>query len=82
VKGSSGKVSITFDGWLVDTMKAVFQGMTAHWIEVKKEKWKMQAAVIGFNALSGNYDGENLRKYTVELFDCVKIVHKHGTKVY
>ena len=81
MKASPGKVSITFDGWLVDTTKAAFQEMTAHWIEVKTEKWKMQAAVIGFNALSGNHDGENLRRYTVELLDCMGIMHKNGTKV-
>jgi hypothetical protein len=33
-----------------------FQGVTAHWIEVKDGKWKMRGAVIGFKALSGAHD--------------------------
>jgi len=81
VKASPGKVSITSDGWSADTTKAAFQGMTAHWIEVKEGKWKMWAAVIGFKALSGNHGGENLRRYAVGLLDHVGIMHKNGTKV-
>ncbi len=81
MKASPGKVSITFDGWSADTTKAAFQGMTAHWIEVKEGKWKMWAAVIGFKALSGNHGGENLGRYAVGLLDRVGIMHKNGTKV-
>jgi len=63
------------------TTKAGFQGMTAHWIEVKEGKWKMKVAVIGFKALSGGHSGENLGRYSVGLLDCVGIMDKTGTKV-
>ena len=57
-----------------------FQGVTAHWIEVKGGKWKMRAAVIGFKALSGAHNGENLGRYTVGLLDRVGIMDKKGSK--
>ena len=28
---------------MVDTMKAAFLGVTAHWIEIEAEKWKVWA---------------------------------------
>jgi len=55
--------------------------MTAHWIEVKEEKWKMKAAVIGFRALSGGHNGENLGRYSVGLLDHVGIMDKKSSKV-
>jgi len=76
-----GKVSITQDGWSADTTKAGFQGMTAHWIQVKDGKWKMRAAVIGFKALSGDHGGVNLGRYSVGLLDRVGIMDKKKTKV-
>ena len=75
-----GKVSRTQDGWSADTTKMGFQGVTAHWIEVKGGKWKMRAAVIGFKALSGAHNGENLGRYTVGLLDHVGIMDKKGSK--
>ena len=81
VKASPGKVLITFDGWSVDTTKAVFQGMTAHWIEVKEGQWKMRAEVISFKALLDNHGGENLGRYAVGLLDRMEIMDKKGTKV-
>jgi hypothetical protein len=57
-----------------------FQGMTAHWIEVKDGKWKMRAAVIGFKGLSGAHDGDNLGRYSVGLLDRVGITSKTGSK--
>jgi hypothetical protein len=80
-QAAPGKVSITQDGWSADTTKAGFQGMTAHWIEVKEGKWKMKAAVIGFKALSGGHNGENLGRYSVGLLDRVGIMDKKGSKV-
>ena len=65
----------------MDTTKAEFQGMTAHWIEVKEGKWKMRAVVIGFKALSGGHNGENLGKYLVSLLDCIGIMDKKRSKV-
>jgi hypothetical protein len=58
-----------------------FQGMTAHWMEVKEGKWRLQAEVIGFKALSGTHSGENLGRYAVGLLDRVGIMSKKGTKV-
>ena len=57
-----------------------FQGMMAHWIEVKDGKWKMKAAVIGFKSLSGVHNGENLGGYTMGLLDRVRIMDENGTK--
>jgi hypothetical protein len=70
------KVSITQDRWSADMPKAGFQGMTAHWIEVKEGKWKMKASVIGFKALSGGHNGENLGRHLVGLLDNVGIMDK------
>ena len=55
--------------------------MMAHWIEVKEDKWKMKVAVIGFKALSGRHNGENLGRYLVGLLDRVGIMDKKRSKV-
>jgi len=55
--------------------------MTAHWIEVKDEKWKLRAEVVGFKALSGTHSGENLGRYAVGLLDRVGIMDKNQSKV-
>ena len=75
------KVSITQDEWSADMTRAVFQWMTAYWIEVKNGRWKMRLAVISFKALSGNHSGKNLGRYSVGSLDCVGIMDKKGTKV-
>jgi len=54
--------------------------MTAHWIEVKEQKWKMRAEVVGFKALSGAHSGENLGRYAVGLLDRVGIMDKKRSK--
>jgi len=41
IKEAPGSISITADTWMVDTMKAAFLGVTAHWIEIEAEKWKV-----------------------------------------
>ena len=63
-------------------MKAGFLGMTAHWVEVKEQKWKMRAEVIGFKALSGTHSGENLGRYAVGLLDRVGIMDKKISKAW
>ncbi|KAF8963734.1 hypothetical protein BDZ97DRAFT_1642765, partial [Flammula alnicola] len=76
-QAAPGKVSITTDGWSADTTKTGFLGMTAHWIEVKGENWKMRAEVIGFKALSGAHSGENLGRYAVGLLDhTIQDIHR------
>ena len=74
-------VSVMQDVWLADTMKMLFLGLTAHWIEVKEGKWKMRAVVIGFKALSGAHSGDNLGRYTVGLLDRVGIMGEKSSKV-
>jgi hypothetical protein len=74
-------VSITADGWSVDTTKMGFLGMTTHWIEVKEGKWKLRAEVIGFKGISGAHTGENLGRYAVGLLDRVGIMEKMHLKV-
>ena len=63
-----------------DTTKASFLGMTAHFIDVQGETWKLRAEVIGFKALSGAHSGENLGRYAVGLLDRVGIMDKNGSK--
>jgi hypothetical protein len=57
-----------------------FQGMSAHWIEVKEGKWKMKASVIGFKSISGAHDGENLGQYSVGLLERAGIVSETELK--
>ena len=60
------------DMWTVDTMKAAFLGVTAHWIEVKQgreETWTMRSEVIGFQTVSGDHSGKNLGHYFVGVCD-------------
>jgi hypothetical protein len=74
-------VSVTADGWSADTTKQGFLGMTAHWIEVKDNKWKLKAEVVGFKAISGAHTGENLGRYAVGLLDRVGIMDMKQSKV-
>jgi hypothetical protein len=55
--------------------------MTAHWIQVKDEKWKLRGEVVGFQPTSGEHSGENLGRYHVGLYDRVGIMSKNGSKV-
>ena len=55
--------------------------MTAHWIEVKDEKWKLRSEVIGFQPISGEHSGGNLGRYFVGLCDRVGIMSKNESKV-
>ena len=56
--------------------------MTVHWIEVTDEKWKLRTEVVGFQLISGERSGENLRKYFVGLCDCVGIMGEKHSKVH
>jgi len=81
IKDAPGSVSVTADGWTVDTTKAAFLGVMAHWIEIEAGKWKVRAKVIGFQLISGNHSGENLGQYIVGVFDWVGITGKDHSKV-
>ena len=58
LQAAPGLVSTTADCWLVDTTKASFLGVTAHWIEVKDGKWRLRSEVIRFRPVSGEHSGE------------------------
>ena len=75
-----GQVSTTADMWSADTTKAAFLGVTAHWIEVKKnsskETWEMCLEVVGFRSVSGDHSSENLGHYFVGVCDQIGITSK------
>ena len=51
-QATPGKISATADMWTVDTTKAAFLGVTAHWIEVKmepQETWAIRSKSSGFD---------------------------------
>jgi hypothetical protein len=45
-QAAPGKISATADGWTTNNTKVSSLGMTAHWIEVKDGKWKLQSEVL------------------------------------
>jgi hypothetical protein len=80
-QAAPGLISTTADGWSVDTTKASFLGVTAHWIEVKNGKWKLRAEVIGFRGISGEHSGANLGRYFLGVCERVGIVNAQRSKV-
>ena len=92
IQATPGKISVTVDGWTADTTSQGFLGMTAHWIEVKREEahdgekkekevWLLQSTVIGFCGISGSHDSENLGWYFVGTTDCIGITGRNSSKV-
>ena len=84
IQASPGKISTTANMWTVDTTKAAFLGVTAHWIEVKKEPeemWVMRSEVIGFRTVSGDHSGKNLGRYFVGVCDRIGITDTVQSKV-
>ena len=55
--------------------------MTAHWMEVKDEKWRLRSEVIAFQPISGEHSGDNLGRYIVGLCERVGIMSKTESKV-
>jgi hypothetical protein len=80
-QAAPGKISMTADGWSADNTKAPFLGMTAHWIEVKEEKWALRSEVVAFQGISGGHDGNNLGRYFLGLCDRVGICDRNTSKV-
>lgn len=70
---------MTAGAWSADTTKAGFLGMTAHWIEMKEQKWKMRAEVIMFKALLGTH---SIGRYIMGLLDHVGIMDKKSSKAW
>lgn len=56
-------------------------GITAHWIDITDEEWKLRAEVVGFQPVSGDHGGLNLGKYFVGLCDRVGITSETDSKV-
>ena len=84
LQATPGKISTTVDMWTVDTTKAAFLGVTAHWIEVKmepKETWEMCSEVIGFQSVSGDHSGQNISQYFVGVCDWIGITIVERSKV-
>ena len=81
LQAARSMISTTADGWTVDTTKAGFLGVTAHWIQVKKDKWEMRSEVIGFRAISGDHSGKNLGRYFVGVCDRIGIINMERSKV-
>ena len=81
LQAAPGLISTTADGWSVDTTKASFLGVTAHWIEVKNSKWKLRSEVIGFQPVSGEHSGGNLGRYFVGVCERVRIINAGRSKV-
>jgi hypothetical protein len=81
LQAAPGMISTTADGWTVDTTKAGFLGVTAHWIQVKKDKWAMRWEVIGFRTISGDHSGKNLGRYFVGVCDRIGIINMERSKV-
>ena len=80
-QAAPGLISTTVDGWSIDTTKASFLGVTAHWIKVKNGKWKMQSEVVGFHAVSGDHSGVNLGQHFMAVCECIGIVDTQRLKV-
>jgi hypothetical protein len=80
-QAAPGLVSTTSDGWSVDTTKASFLGVTAHWIDVTKGKWTLRAEVVGFRSISGDHSGANLGRYFLSVCERVGIVNAQRSKV-
>lgn len=72
---------MTADGWSADNTRAAFLGMTAHWIEVKHNKWALHSEVVAFQGILGGHDGNNLGRYFMGLCDRVGICSQEKTKV-
>ena len=82
IKEAPGSVLITSDTWTIDTTKAAFLGVTAHWIEIREGRWSVRAEVVGFQSISGDHSRENLGRYVMGVFDWVGIMCKDQSKVH
>ena len=62
--------------------KALFMGITAHWIECKSAGcWTLCSEVIAFKGIAGAHNGENLGHYFVGLCKWAGIVGNTSSKV-
>ena len=76
-------MSTTADGWMADTTKAGYLGLTAHWIDAdaQTEVWTLRSEVVRFHALHGMHAGNNLGCYFVGLCVHVGIMSPENSKV-
>jgi hypothetical protein len=80
-QAAPGLISATADGWSVDTTKASFLGVTAHWIDVTNGKWTLRAEVVGFRGISGEHSGANLGRDFLRVCERVGIINAQRSKV-
>jgi len=80
-QAAPGLISVTADGWSVDTTKVSFLGVTAHWVDVTNGKWTLWAEVVGFQGISGEHSGANLGRYFLGVCEQVGIVNVQRSKV-
>ena len=80
-QAAPGLISVTADGWSVDTTKVSFLGVTAHWVDVTNGKWTLWAEVVGFRGISGEHSGANLGRYFLGVCEQVGIVNVQRSKV-
>ena len=67
----------------VKQTKAVFMGITAHWIECNTETgiWSLRSEVIAFKGIAGAHTGHNLGRYFVSLCEHAGIIGNNHSKV-
>ena len=82
IQEAPASVSITSHTWTVNTTKAAFLGVTAHWIEIREGRWSVRVEVVGFQSILGDHSGENLGRYIMGVFDWVGIMRKDQSKVH
>ncbi|KAG6904864.1 hypothetical protein DXG01_006651, partial [Tephrocybe rancida] len=81
IEKGPGKVSCMADGWMADTTKLGYLGMTAHWINVEESgRWRLRAEVVGFCLIHGTHARSNLGHYFVGLCDRVGIMSRTHSK--
>lgn len=76
-------MSTTTDLWSVNQTKAVFFGLTAHWIHIDpvSGKWSLHMQVTVFKEISGAHTGDNLGQYFVSLCEQAGIITGRSSKV-
>jgi hypothetical protein len=59
-QAAPGLISTTADGWSVDTTKASFLGVTAHWVDVRTESGSFRQRLSDFEGSQESTVGQTL----------------------
>lgn len=72
-----GQISFTIDIWS-DQNRRSYMAITAHWIAIISETTalELKAALIAFQQLAGDHDGESLSSVVLQLLDRAGITIK------